>query len=299
MDIAVLADIHSNYIALEHCMSYALQRGIDTFLFLGDYIGDMAYPERTMKLLHEYQEKYTCYFIKGNKENYWLDYRNRGETGWLEHNSTTGALWYAYQHLEKQDLDFFEQLPISQDYSFETLPTLTACHGSPRNVREALILDEALTKEILETSRTDFILCGHTHVQGKMYYQRKNDTAGKVVLNPGSVGLPLKSNHSSQFMILHGENQTWTEEFINLSYDAEEVIAQLTESGLADRAPYWCIITEHLLRTKGDTSIGHAEVLQRAMELCRLETGVCNWPDIPEKYWEIATKEFLPDITNH
>ncbi len=281
-------------------MNYSLQRGIDTFLFLGDYIGEMAYPERTMQLLREYQKKYTCYFIRGNKENYWLDYRDRGETGWLEYNSTTGALWYAYQHLEKEDLDFFDSLPIAQDYTFLDLPTLTACHGSPRNVREQLIRDETLTNEILKTAQTDYILCGHTHIQGKFCQKiyalssPESSSSTKTILNPGSVGLPLESNYSSQFMILHGENNTWREEFINLNYDVEEVIAQLTESGLYKRAPYWCLITEHLLRTKGNTSIGHAEVLGRAMELCRLETGVCNWPDIPEKYWEIATKEFLP-----
>ena len=47
MEIAVLADIHSNYVALETCMRFALKRGIRKFLFLGDYIGEMAYPERT------------------------------------------------------------------------------------------------------------------------------------------------------------------------------------------------------------------------------------------------------------
>uniref|UniRef100_UPI004056134A metallophosphoesterase family protein n=1 Tax=Acetatifactor sp. TaxID=1872090 RepID=UPI004056134A len=286
MHIAVIADIHSNYIALEHCMNYALAQDISTFIFLGDYIGDMAYPERTMNLIYEYRKKYTCYFIKGNKENYWLDYRKNGEPGWPTHNSTTGVLRYAYQHLTDADLDFFEGLPISQDITFEGFPTLTACHGSPRSEREQLILNEALTKEILESSHTDYILCGHTHVQGK--YQS--------VLNPGSVGLPLCSKNSCQFMLLHGENNTWIEEFVNLDYDETEVIAQLTESGLMERAPYWCKITAELLRNKGNCSYGHAEVLQRAMELCRLDTGVCNWPDIPEKYWEEAMKDFLPNL---
>ncbi len=52
MKTAIFADIHSNYIALEHCTEYAISQGIETFLFLGDYIGEMAYPERTMKLLY-------------------------------------------------------------------------------------------------------------------------------------------------------------------------------------------------------------------------------------------------------
>ncbi len=302
MKIAVFADIHSNYIALEHCMEYAISQGIETFLFLGDYIGEMAYPERTMKLLYQYREQYECYFIRGNKENYWLDYRKNGETGWPAYNSTTGALYYAYQLLTEDDLDFFASLPITRTLTFAGFPTLTLCHGSPRNEREDLIRDETVTRKLLEESGTDYILCGHTHVQGKYALPQGAVTAAgkalsaeRMVLNPGSVGLPLQSKCSSQFLILHGEHHRWREEFIDISYDESEVIAQLEKSGLTLHAPYWCQITADLLRYKQKLPYGHAEVLQRAMELCRKDTGVCNWPDVPEKYWEEAMKDFLPN----
>ena len=53
MDIAVMSDIHSNHVAFERCLSYALVRKIGVFFFLGDYVGDMAYPQKTMDLLYE------------------------------------------------------------------------------------------------------------------------------------------------------------------------------------------------------------------------------------------------------
>lgn len=292
MDIAVIADIHSNYIALEHCMNHALKRGIRTFIFLGDYIGEMAYPERTMARLDRYRRKYDCRFIRGNKEKYWLDYRNNGECGWLEYNSTSGALYYAYRALNRKDLDFFENLPITDTYTFPGLPAITVCHGSPRNEREHLILDEPLTKEILEQSEADYILCAHTHIQAKFTLPATDTHRKKTVLNPGSAGLPLDSEAPAQFMILHGEDNKWTEEFIQLGYDVEEVIEQLETSGLAARAPYWCKITADLLRYKEKCPYGHADVLERAMELCYQETGACNWPNIPERFWEAAMKAF-------
>ena len=58
MKIAVLSDIHGNYIALEECINYALDKGIDTFLFLGDYLGELVYPQKTMKFLYSLKEKY-------------------------------------------------------------------------------------------------------------------------------------------------------------------------------------------------------------------------------------------------
>lgn len=286
MEIAVLADIHSNYIALETCMEYALNRGITRFLFLGDYVGEMAYPERTMELLRQYNEKYDCTFIRGNKENYWLKYREAGEQGWTEDNAATAALYYAYHHLEKRDLDFFESLPIARKLQYEDLPALLACHGSPTDVREEMRPESRETRQLLEEAEADYILHAHTHIQGKIEHQ------GKTAVNPGSLGLSLKAGSAAQFAILHGSEGCWREEFISLDYDRQRVIKELYESGLAWKAVYWCIITERLLdREEDEAEVGHSEVLSLAMELCRQDTGVCNWPDIPDIYWEQAIGE--------
>lgn len=293
MEIAVLADIHSNYIALERCMEYALNRGIVHFLFLGDYIGELAYPERTMELLRQYNEKYDCVFIRGNKENYWLNYRDNGEQGWPEYNSTTGALYYAYHHLEKRDLDFFEGLPIARKLQYDYLPTLIACHGSPTDVRGEMRPGNQESRRVLEASEVSYILYGHTHIQGKTEHQ------GKAAVNPGSVGVALKAGAKAQFAILHGREGGWREEFISLDYDRERAVRELYESGLAERAPYWCLITERLFDGDVEEEVGHAEALFRAMELCRQDTGVCSWPDIPEKYWEQAVKELFPKRIRH
>lgn len=43
MKLAVLSDIHGNYLAFRQCVEYALARGINTFIFLGDYTGELPY----------------------------------------------------------------------------------------------------------------------------------------------------------------------------------------------------------------------------------------------------------------
>jgi Calcineurin-like phosphoesterase. len=43
---AVLSDIHGNYVALQKCLDYAVNSGADTFFFLGDYLGELAYPQK-------------------------------------------------------------------------------------------------------------------------------------------------------------------------------------------------------------------------------------------------------------
>ena len=73
MEIAVFSDIHGNYEAFKQCVDLVLGRGIRTFIFLGDYLGEFPYPQKTMGLLYALKEAYTCFFVKGNKEDYWID----------------------------------------------------------------------------------------------------------------------------------------------------------------------------------------------------------------------------------
>ena len=119
MKIAVIGDIHSNHVALETCIRHALDRKVDEFIFLGDYISDCPYPQRTMKIIYEMDRRYRCFFIRGNREDYMLDYRNSSEKNWIP-CSARGSLLYTYENLTSIDLDFYENLDIKGIYRLET-----------------------------------------------------------------------------------------------------------------------------------------------------------------------------------
>lgn len=284
MKIVVLSDIHGNYIALQKCVDYALSENIDTLVFLGDYVGELAYPQKTMEIIYSLKEKYNCFFVKGNKEDYWIDYQANGEKGWNESDSTTGSLYYTYNNLAQKDLEFFKSLSHTAELEFEGFPSITICHGSPQRVNEKLLPNNRKTLAIMEDNTTSYILCGHSHVQGKIEHN------GKLVLNAGAVGVSLHGDGKAQFMILEGAEQKWNYEFISLEYDVEKVIEDLHTSGLTLKAPAWCKVSANLLRTG---EISHGTVLAKAMELCRNELGECNWPNVPEKYWDLAVKEMI------
>lgn len=281
LKIAVLSDIHGNYLALQKCLDYAVNLGIDTFIFLGDYVGELAYPQKTMDILYSVKKQYKCFFVRGNKEDYWINYEKEPKE-WAEYDSTTGCLYYTYRNLTEKDLQFFQSLSMKEELIFGSLSPITICHGSPRNISEKLLPDNENTYFIMESNSTDYILCGHTHIQGKIVHD------GKIVLNAGSVGVPLQSNGKAQFMILCGLQGLWNYEFVSLEYDTENVIADLHSSGLSRKAPYWCKVSENLLRTG---EISHGTVLKRAMTLCKDKFGECNWPNVPEECWAQAVKE--------
>ena len=192
--IAVFSDIHSNHIALDNCLEYSLMHNIDTFIFLGDYVSDLAYPQKTMQLLNKIRKEYPCFFIRGNKEEYYLNYRKNGLDFWKK--GSTGALLYTYERLTKSDFTFFESLPIMRRLSFENMPLLTICHGSPYSSTENMKPDDKRTLQVMDETDSPIILCGHTHIQNQI------TNNNKTVLNGGSIGIPYNSNGKSQFLHL-------------------------------------------------------------------------------------------------
>lgn len=48
MRIAVLSDIHGNHIALNECLKHAKGQNVDRYVFLGDYLGEFPYQQKTM-----------------------------------------------------------------------------------------------------------------------------------------------------------------------------------------------------------------------------------------------------------
>ena len=275
MRTAVMADIHSNFPAFQACLRAAEEHHCTAFIFLGDYLGDMAFPQRTLGLLWEIRRRYPCIFIRGNKENYWIHHRQHPEEAWEYGNSATGMLRYNSDRLMDEDLDFFEQLPISRVLRTEGYPDIALCHGSPFAVRESLRPDYGYIDDLMERMPAGLVLCGHFHIQTD--YTRK----GIRVINPGAVGVPLGSGGKAQFMIMEGKDGAWNTEFLSVPYDIQETIRQMNEERLYEKAPGWYRVTRHVLLTG---RVSHAQAHRYVMQRC----GAAEPASIPESAWQEA-----------
>lgn len=283
--IAVLADIHSNHIALRACIQAALKKGADTFFFLGDYLGDLAYPQKTLQVLYELQAHYPCCFVRGNKEEYWLS-RRGGHSGdapvWREGSSTTGMLAYNFARLEERDLAFMADMPVMRRVRLDGCPELLLCHGSPFRVDQSMRPDGPHIDELTAKIDAPLVLCGHFHIQ------TSDERNGVRVINPGAVGVPLHSRGQTQFLLLHGAADAWETEFMTLPYDVQAALAEMEAEELFRRAPYWARVTRHLLLTG---EVPHPQALTRVMAICRRQ-GLPNvWPELPETAWKQAVEE--------
>lgn len=281
--LAVLSDIHANHVALERCIGHALDQNVDEFLFLGDYVSDCPYPQKTMEIIYQMKKKHHCYFIRGNREDYMLNHRKNPGERWT-YSSASGNLLYTYENLTNKDLDFYEGIDIQGIYRKEGYPVFRYCHGSIEASNELLITENERLKEVMSNLDVDLLISGHTHIQEKAVY------GGKKLIHPGSIGLPWYYNGKTQYMILHGTENGWEEQFFQLDYDVDAVKEEFETSGIMEKAFHWAKMALHTLYTGDDYS---TPCLKLAMEMCREAEGAVTWPDIPEKYWEAAYRKFV------
>lgn len=282
MKLAVLADIHSNHHALKACISHALEKNADEFLFLGDYVSDCPCPQKTMQIIYEMRKKYRCHFIRGNREDYMLNHRENPGEGWT-YCSASGNLLYTYENLKEEDFLFYKSLDIQGMYQKEGYPVFRYCHGSPASSKELLIPENENVVSIMESLDVDLLVSGHTHIQNAAVYGNKR------LIHPGSVGIPWYYEGKSQYMILHGKEDGWEEEFFQIDYNVKDVIKEFEESGLNGKSFYWAKLNIHALSTGEDVT---TPCLKLAIKLCKEGEGSATWPDIPEKYWKAAAESF-------
>lgn len=71
--LAVISDIHSNAFALKAALRNIEHQKVDAIICLGDLLTYGCQPEETLELLIQLSERYPCYFIKGNHDEFYFE----------------------------------------------------------------------------------------------------------------------------------------------------------------------------------------------------------------------------------
>lgn len=180
--IALLSDIHGNALALRRVLDDIRDSGADQIACLGDVATLGPQPGEVLAEVKE-----ACdFFILGNHDEYLLDAAAIGE-----HTTSpliVAAVEQCRSDVSESELDFlrsFESrvtIPVTADRS------LLLFHGSPNSNNCDLIAETpaAELEQHLHGRAEEVLAGGHTHVQ--MLRQHH----GKLLVNPGSVGLPFE-----------------------------------------------------------------------------------------------------------
>ncbi|WP_410537390.1 metallophosphoesterase family protein [Streptomyces sp. KL2] len=178
--VAVLSDIHGVLPALEAVLAEPDVRAADRIVLTGD-IAAGPQPTRVLDLLTALGDR--AAWIGGNADRELLEYR-RGRRDTIPDPI---APWAAEQ-LREDHLDLLGSLPRSLSLPVRGLGRVLFCHATPRDDEEVVLVDSRLDrwKEVFDGLDGDVrtVVCGHTH----MPFVRL--AHGRLVVNPGSVGMP-------------------------------------------------------------------------------------------------------------
>ena len=280
MRIAALGDIHGNYAALKAALDRIERENVNVTLFMGDYVSDCAEPRETLDFIAEYAKAHDCRFVRGNREQYMLDYRGGG--AWRR-GTAGGSLLYTYERLTGDDLAFFESMPRVRVERFGDCPPLLLCHGSPENLRGVPAREPEKARAWIEEAGAGVMICAHSHRPAVMPLG-----GGRMLVNTGSAGVSVTRPGHAQFMLLDGESGAWTARLIEEPYDAEETIRAFYDKGFFEEAGLWADMMARQLREGGEWAVA---MVGAAMKLAR-EEGITSGQvgDIPESLWRRAAQ---------
>lgn len=281
MRLAIVSDIHSNYIALAACIKEIKKQQLDGIVLLGDYVSDCPHPGETLKMLRQLRQEYTTWAIRGNREEYFIEYDDGTITDW-NYSSYKGSLLYTYEHLKKEDLAWFRSMDNHMVVHIpETEPILIA-HGSSNCSRELLDQGEENTMEFMRAQEHKYIVCGHTHRQCTYEYQ------GKTLINPGSVGVAIGVKKMAHFTILEWDGLRWIAEHQAVPYDFEKLKDCFYQSGLMEKGKIWPLAIMKSI----ETGVNYGPLCaKRAYDLAIEHQENIVDRIVPERYWEIAARE--------
>ena len=276
MKLAAFGDIHSNHIALEACINAVEKAGVDGILFLGDYVSDCACPQKTLSLMREISERYPCWFIRGNREEYMMDHAD-GKNEWFD-NSQSGSLLYTYENLTAEDIGWFRSLPIAMQVEIEGAKPFEICHGAPWQTRVMLLPGTEYVEQVVAQMETRLVLCAHTH---EAFIVERD---GKIIVNGGTLGLPTNGDSAAAFAMIEYAYGRWQPTLMRVEYDVEAVVREFRESGFMERGHVWARAMAKTLLTGREYS----------MECIRLVEEYSRQMDLPfncETLWQRAAAE--------
>jgi predicted phosphodiesterase len=243
--LAILSDIHGNLPALEAVVEDAQKHGAEMYLVAGDLFLGAPFPCQTLELLQQFQ----AVAILGNHEAYLLDYLyQRGEAD-MQTSARWSSMRWASRQLGPTGLDYLEQLAEQAVIDFTAADSMRMVHGSLKGYRQGLIPDNnpsalanfqqarlwsaeveppSLADQLADLSEP-VLVCGHTHIP---WHQRVN---GKLVLNPGAVGMPIHGCWKAQYSLLTWKGREWQIDQRSLIYDRERAKRAYFSSGLLEQ----------------------------------------------------------------
>lgn len=294
MRIGIFSDMHGNLAALEAILADMRAQGVDVILFAGDAFGELDKPVETVERMRGLP---SLRMVRGNRERYMAGLEREEQRTW--NTEQLAPLYWNYHMLGGARRAWLYGLEDLATYTFAGLPPVTMAHegvqmlpsgateriggmqcidwATPggelprgevnRQVWAFLQADNGLVEDLRRLSPGVYI-CGHTHVQWHA------DFDGRILINPGSAGLPLDLVPGAPYTLLEGMDGAWRIEERRVAYDIDGALASLKASDAYAKSPIFFRIITAQLR---DARLYWSPFLCLAEEIA-IARGRAHWP---------------------
>ncbi len=224
--LAVLADIHGNLPALEAVLADLAHFPVDRVIVAGDLInwGPFSAAVVARAMADEWA------VIRGNNEFYLLDYLTpRAPARWSDAAQFPLLPWLRRQ-LAGRLHDRIAAWPDTLSICPPDAPPLRVVHGSPRRNDEGLHpqLTDAELAPLLAGVSEETIVAAHTHLALDRRIGRWH------LLNPGSVGVPLRGELVASYLLLDGDGDGWRGTLRRVPFSNDAVFAEFARQGFVE-----------------------------------------------------------------
>lgn len=223
--VAVLSDIHGVLPALDRVLQEPDVVAADLIVVTGDHTWGPQ-PAETLDRLAKLGDR--AVLVRGNADRELLQMSRGADIG-LDDDPL--SVWGATQ-LKPHHQFQLDRMPDQVTLDVDGFGPVLFCHATPRNDEEVVLVDTRLERwaEVLDgvPEEVGTVVCGHTH----MLYLRL--AHGRLVVNPGSVGLPY-GRPGAHWALLANGAVTMRRTLI----DPDLLIAELTSTSSLPGIAQW------------------------------------------------------------
>jgi predicted phosphodiesterase len=236
LNVAILADIHGNPLALDAVLAdIQAQGGVDEYWVLGDLAALGPDPLGALQRLAALPK---ARFIRGNTDRYLISGEQPGpslekilddpEALAMKMRLASSFAWTIGAVAPAGWLPWLRALPLEMRLILPDGTRVLAAHAAPGtddgDGLRAQYSDDELRSQLAGVN-ADLVLVGHTHIP----FSRLVDSVRLV--NPGSVSNPFPPDLRASYALLSCDSQGYTIEHHRVDYDRQAVIEAL--QGLA------------------------------------------------------------------
>lgn len=310
MKYAVISDIHGNAPALRLVLADAAAHGVDGYLLAGDYCISAPWASEVVSILRNLPN---ARIIRGNDEAHldvapgdngqfevsrWcMSTLTPADKAWLD--ALPEELTFTYEGVDirmAHSSQVFVGKSLHEKFRTSVLPGFFPDGPASREELQAdfrLLWEKDSFREYIHALPRGVYVFGHNHIQSWA------DFDGRILVNPGSCGLPLDCGEfGAVYSLLTIEDGRVSVEERRIPYDAEELITQAKSTGQYAAARVWTeiIFSEwRTVREKVYQFLHHCERYAYQIGDARRPFAKSTW-EAAYAEWTAHAREWHPEL---